>query len=184
MNWQVTNQIKDYFNELDQLLFYLSLAGSAFKKIYFDNSLDRIYSVLVPAEDFVISYDNTDLETAERYTQVMKLSRNEIKRRQIEGFYKDVPLSKTETTSNQFGTVEQTMERLQGMTPSMSDKIHTILEIHANLDIGEDENGLALPYIVTVDQDSTVVLAIRRNWKEDDPLKRKRTYLSIESRAE
>ena len=176
MNWQVTNQIKDYFNELDQLLFYLSLAGSAFKKVYFDNSLDRICSVFVPAEDFVISYDNTDLETAERYTQVMKLSRNEIKRRQIEGFYKDVPLSKTETTSNQGGTVEQTMERLQGMTPSMSDKIHTILEIHANLDIGEDENGLALPYIVTVDQDSTVVLAIRRNWKEDDPLKRKRTY--------
>jgi len=176
MNWQVTNQIKDYFNELDQLLFYLSLAGSAFKKIYFDNSLDRICSVFVPAEDFVISYDNTDLETSERYTQVMKLSRNEIKRRQIEGFYKDVPLSKTETTSNQGGTVEQTMERLQGMTPSMSDKIHTILEIHANLDLGEDENGLALPYIVTVDQDSTVVLAIRRNWKEDDPLKRKRTY--------
>jgi len=176
MNWQVTNQITDYFNELDQLLFYLSLSGSAFKKIYFDNSLDRICSIFVPAEDFVISYDNTDLLTAERYTQVMKLSRNEIKRRQVEGFYKNVPLSKVESSGQTGDSVEQTMERLQGITPSMSDKIHTILEIHANLDLGEDENGLALPYIVTVDQDSTVVLAIRRNWKEDDPLKRKRTY--------
>ncbi len=84
--------------------------------------------------------ENTDLETAERYTQVMKLTRNEIKKRQIEGFYKDVPLSKTE---NQGGlitdVVEQTLERLEGMTPSMADKIHTILEIHANLDLGEDE---------------------------------------------
>jgi hypothetical protein len=176
MNYQVTNQITDYFNELDQMLFFLALSGSAFKKIYFDNTLDRICSKFVPAEDFVISYQNTDLETAERYTQVMKISRNELKKHQISGFYREIPLSKNDSGSNDQDTVEQTMQRLEGMSPSQSDKIHTVLEIHANLDLGEDDDGLALPYIVTIDYDSTQVLSIRRNWKEDDTLKRKRTY--------
>lgn len=176
MNYQITDQIKDYFNELDQMLFYLSLAGSAFKKIYFDNTLDRICSKFVPAEDFVISYQNTDLETAERYTQVMKISRNELKRQQISGFYRDVALSKNEDSGKNQDTVQQTIERLEGMSPSQSDNIHTILEVHADLDLGEDNDGLALPYIVTIDYDSTQVLSIRRNWKEEDTLKRKRTY--------
>ena len=176
MNYQVTSQIRDYFNELDQMLFYLALAGSAFKKIYFDNTLDRICSKFVPAEDFVISYQNTDLETAERYTQVMKMSRNEIKKHQISGFYKDIALSKSEDDGKDQGNVEQTLQRLEGMSPSSADKTHTLLEVHADLDIGEDEDGLALPYIVTIDYDSTQVLSIRRNWKEDDTLKRKRTY--------
>ena len=176
MNYQVTNQITDYFNELDQMLFYLALAGSAFKKIYFDNSLDRICSKFVPADQFVISYENTDLETAERYTQVMKLTTNEIKRRQIEGFYRDVPVTQNQGGQNSSDLVQSTIEKLEGMSTSMSDKIHTILEIHADIDLGEDESGLALPYIVTVDYESGQTLAIRRNWKEDDPLKRKRTY--------
>ena len=176
MNYQVTNQITDYFNELDQMLFYLALAGSAFKKIYFDNSLDRICSKFVPADQFVISYENTDLETAERYTQVMKLTTNEIKRRQVEGFYRDVPITQNQGGQNSSDLVESTMQKLEGMSTSMSDKIHTVLEIHADLDLGEDESGLALPYIVTVDYESSQTLAIRRNWKEDDPLKRKRTY--------
>lgn len=176
MNYQVTNQITDYFNELDQMLFYLALAGSAFKKIYFDNSLDRICSKFVPADQFVISYENTDLETAERYTQVMKLTTNEIKRRQVEGFYRDVPVTQNQGGQNSSDLVESTMQKLEGMSTSMSDKIHTVLEIHADIDLGEDESGLALPYIVTVDYESGQTLAIRRNWKEDDPLKRKRTY--------
>ncbi len=176
MNYQVTNQITDYFNELDQMLFYLALAGSAFKKIYFDNSLDRICSKFVPADQFVISYENTDLETAERYTQVMKLTTNEIKRRQVEGFYRDVPVTQNRGGQNSSDLVQSTIEKLEGMSTSMSDKIHTILEIHADIDLGEDESGLALPYIVTVDYESGQTLAIRRNWKEDDPLKRKRTY--------
>jgi len=176
MNYQVTNQITDYFNELDQLLYYLALAGSAFKKIYFDNSLDRICSKFVPADQFVISMENTDLETAERYTQVMKQTTNEIKRKQIEGFYRDVPVTQNQGGQNTADVVEQTLQKLEGMTPSMADKIHTVLEIHADLDIGEDESGLALPYIVTVDYESGQTLAIRRNWKEDDPLKKKRTY--------
>ena len=176
MNFQVTNQITDYFNELDQMLFYLALAGSAFKKIYFDNSLDRICSKFVPADQFVISYENTDLETAERYTQVMKLTTNEIKRRQVEGFYRDVPVTQNQGGQNSSDLVQSTIEKLEGMSTSMSDKIHTILEIHADIDLGEDESGLALPYIVTVDYESGQTLAIRRNWKEDDPLKRKRTY--------
>ena len=176
MNYQVTNQITDYFNELDQLLYYLALAGSAFKKIYFDNSLDRICSKFVPADQFVISMENTDLETAERYTQVMKQTTNEIKRKQIEGFYRDVPVTQNQGGQSTADVVEKTLQKLEGMTPSMADKIHTILEIHADLDLGEDESGLALPYIVTVDYESGQTLAIRRNWKEDDPLKKKRTY--------
>jgi hypothetical protein len=178
MNFQITQEIPDYFNELDQMLFYLALAGSAFKKVYFDNTLDRICSKFVPAEEFVISMENTDLETAERYTQVMKLTRNDIRKHQVSGYYKDIPLSKAETTpgSNDGDMVDQTLQRLEGMTPSMADKIHTVLEVHTNLDLGEDKNELALPYIVTIDLDSQRVLSIRRNWKEEDSLRRKRTY--------
>jgi hypothetical protein len=174
MNYQLTNQISDYFNELDQMLFYLALAGSAFKKIYYDDMLDRICSKFVPAEDFVISYQNSDLETAERYTQIMKMSRNEVRKYQLSGFYRDVPLSKSEDGGGNEAVVQQTIERLEGMSASQSDSIHTILEVHANLDLGEDD--IALPYIVTIDYDMQQVLAIRRNWKEDDTLKRKRTY--------
>jgi hypothetical protein len=174
MNYQLTNQISDYFNELDQMLFYLALAGSAFKKIYYDDMLDRICSKFVPAEDFVISYQNSDLETAERYTQIMKMSRNEVRKYQLSGFYRDVPLSKSEDGGGNENVVQQTIERLEGMSASQSDSIHTILEVHANLDLGEDD--IALPYIVTIDYDMQQVLAIRRNWKEDDTLKRKRTY--------
>ena len=178
MNFQITQEIPDYFNELDQMLFYLALAGSAFKKVYFDNTLDRICSKFVPAEEFVISMENTDLETAERYTQVMKLTRNDIRKHQVSGYYKDIPLSKAETTpgSNDGDMVDQTLQRLEGMTPSMADKIHTVLEVHTNIDLGEDKNELALPYIVTIDLDSQRVLSIRRNWKEEDSLRRKRTY--------
>src|SRR6056300_50710 len=176
MNYQVTSQITDYFNELDQMLFFLALSGSAFKKIYFDNTLDRICSKFVPAENFVISYENTDLETADRYTQVMKISQNELKKHQISGFYRNIPLSRNQDDNKDQGTVEQTMQRLEGMTPSMADKTHTLLEVHADLDLGEDEDGLALPYIVTIDYDTTQVLSIRRNWKEDDTLRKKVTY--------
>ena len=176
MNYQVTNQITDYFNELDQMLFFLALSGSAFKKIYFDNTLDRICSKFVPAENFVISYENTDLETADRYTQIMKISQNELKKHQISGFYRDIPLSKNEDGGKDQDTVEQTMQRLEGMSPSMADKTHTLLEVHADLDLGEDKDGLALPYIVTIDYDTTQVLSIRRNWKEDDTLRKKVTY--------
>ena len=178
MNFQITQEIPDYFNELDQMLFYLALAGSAFKKVYFDNTLDRICSKFVPAEEFVISMENTDLETAERYTQVMKLTRNDIRKHQVSGYYKDIPLSSSEISpgSNDGDMVDQTLQRLEGMTPSMADKIHTVLEVHTNLDLGEDKNELALPYIVTIDLDSQKVLSIRRNWKEEDSLRRKRTY--------
>jgi hypothetical protein len=178
MNFQVTQEIPDYFNELDQMLFYLALAGSAFKKIYFDNTLDRICSKFVPAEEFVISMENTDLETADRYTQVMKLTRTEIRKHQISGYYKDVPLTKSDpnTGASSGDMVEQTLQRLEGMTPSMASKIHTLLEVHTNIDLGEDKDQLALPYIITIDYESQRVLSIRRNWKEEDSLKRKRTY--------
>jgi hypothetical protein len=122
--------------------------------------------------------ENTDLETAERYTQVMKLTRNDIRKYQVSGVYKDIPLNNAESTpgANDGDMVEQTLQRLEGMSPSMADKIHTVLEVHTNLDIGEDKYEVALPYIVTIDLDSQKVLAIRRNWKEDDSLRRKRTY--------
>jgi len=176
MNYQLTTQIPDYFNELDQMLFYLSLSGSAFKKIYFDDTLDRVCAKFVPAEDFVIAYQNTDLQTAERYTQVMKLSVNEIRRYQVVGFYRDVALSKTQSDTNVDDQIQATLQRLEGMSPSSADRLHTILEMHVDLDLGEDENGIALPYIVTIDYDMQIILSIRRNWKEEDQLKRKRTY--------
>jgi hypothetical protein len=108
----------------------------------------------------------------------MKLTRNDIRKYQVSGVYKDIPLNNAESTpgANDGDMVEQTLQRLEGMSPSMADKIHTVLEVHTNLDIGEDKYEVALPYIVTIDLDSQKVLAIRRNWKEDDSLRRKRTY--------
>jgi len=180
MNYEIMEKMKEYEPEFDQMLFNLPLAGSAFKKVYFDNTLDRICSKFVPAEDFVISMENTDLETAERYTQIMKLTRNDIRKYQISGVYRDIPLTKSEAggsgSNNDGDMVEQTIQRLEGMSPSMADKIHTVLEVHTNLDLGEDKNELALPYIVTIDYESQQVLSIRRNWKEEDTLRRKRTY--------
>ena len=97
--------------------------------------------------------ENTDLETADRYTQVMKLTRTEVRKHQISGYYKDVPLTKSDPIggASSGDMVEQTLQRLEGMTPSMADKIHTLLEVHANVDLGEDEDQLALPYIITID---------------------------------
>ena len=177
MNFQVTTQIPDYFNELDQLLFYLSLAGSAFKKVYFDNTLDRICTKFVPAEDFVISNNNTDLIASERYTQVMKLSVNEIKKYMVSGLYREVQMTK-ERGYNAISedVVQKTLQRLEGIGPSMADQIHTVLEVHIDYDLDEDKDGLGLPYIVTIDYDTRQVLAVRRNWTEGDTLRKKRTY--------
>jgi len=177
MNYQVTTQIPDYFNELDQMLFYLSLAGSAFKKVYFDNTLDRICTTFVPAEELVISNDNTDLISAERYTQVMKQSVNEIKKYMVSGYYRQIPITREQGYSlNTQDVVQKTLQRLEGMSPSMSDQLHTVLEIHADYDLGEDKSDLALPYIVTIDYETRQVLSVRRNWQEFDLLMKKRNY--------
>ena len=175
MNYQLTQEMPEYFNELDQLLFYLAVSGSAFKKVYFDPTLDRVASSFIPAEDFVVSYETVDLETSPRYTQVMKINANELKKYFKTGFYKEIKLP-SGTQADDVDIVNQTINRLDGISDTLGENIHTVLEIHTdyNVEDPEDEKVIALPYIITIDRQSQQVLAIRRNWKEDDELKRKR----------
>ena len=177
MNYQLTQEMPEYFSELDQLLFYLAVSGSAFKKVYYDSTLERVRSSFIPAEDFVISYGSNDLETSQRYTQIMKITSNELKKYIASGFYKDINLN-SDTNDDEVNTVSSTIHRLEGVSDTLGQNTHTVLEVHCdyNIENEDDENAIALPYIITLDSASQQVLAIRRNWKEDDKLQKKRTY--------
>jgi hypothetical protein len=177
MNYQLTQEMPEYFNELDQLLFYLAVSGSAFKKVYYDPTLERVASSFIPAEDFVISYGSNDLETAERYTQVMKMNKNDLKKYIQTGFYRQINMME-DNYNDEYSDVEKTIDRLEGVSNSMSSSVCTVLEIHAdfNIENPDDDAAVALPYIITIEKQSQQVLAIRRNWKEDDEMKKKRTY--------
>jgi len=177
MNYQLTQEMPEYFSELDQLLFYLAVSGSAFKKVYYDSTLERVRSSFIPAEDFVISYGSNDLETSQRYTQVMKITSNDLRKQIASGFYKEININ-SDTNDDEVNTVASTIHRLEGVSDTLGQNIHTVLEIHCdyNIENEDDENAIALPYIITIDSASQQVLAIRRNWKEDDKLKKKRTY--------
>jgi len=177
MNYQLTQEMPEYFSELDQLLFYLAVSGSAFKKVYYDSTLERVRSSFIPAEDFVVSYGSNDLETCQRYTQIMKMTTNELRKYIASGFYKDVNLN-SDTNDDEVNTVSSTIHRLEGVSDTLGQNTHTVLEIHCdyNIENEDDENAIALPYIITIDSVSQQVLAIRRNWKEDDKLQKKRTY--------
>ena len=177
MNYQLTQEMPEYFGELDQLLFYLAVSGSAFKKVYYDSTLERVRSSFIPAEDFVISYGSNDLETSQRYTQVMKITSNDLRKQIASGFYKEININ-SDTNDDEVNTVASTIHRLEGVSDTLGENIHTVLEIHCdyNIENEDDENAIALPYIITIDSASQQVLAIRRNWKEDDKLQKKRTY--------
>ena len=171
----------EYRSETEKMLFSLPLAGSAFRKVYYDPNLGRPCSMFVPAEDFVVSYGAPDLTTCERATHVMKRSKNEVRKLQVSGFYLDVELP---SPSPDTGEIERKYNELTGDSANYDmDSRHTILEIQADLDLpgfedtekGE-ETGIALPYVVSIDKSSRTVLAIRRNWYEDDPLKIKREH--------
>mgnify|MGYP003626994383 FL=1 len=177
MNYQLTQEMPEYFSELDQLLFYLAVSGSAFKKVYYDTTLERVRSSFIPAEDFVISYGSNDLETSERYTQVMKMSSNDLRKYIASGFYKEIKIN-SDTNDDEINTVASTIHRLEGVSDTLAQNTHTVLEIHCDYNIEDidNENAIALPYIITLDSASQQVLAIRRNWKEDDERKKKRIY--------
>ena len=183
MNYQITEIMEEYDPDTDQMLFYLPLTGSTFKKIYFDETKQRAVSKFVPAEDMVVPYSASDLRTAERVTHVVRMSYNDIRKLQVAGVYRDVELSSSDYDEDQ-GEIQERSDELLGLRPNYSDDSYTLLECHVDLDLEgfEDKDmegnssGVMLPYIVTLDQASGKVLSISRNFREQDPLKRKRQY--------
>ena len=178
LNYLITEKMPDYRDEMEQLLFKLPMAGSAFKKIYFDPLTERPVSQFVPAEDLVVSYGASNLRTAPRFTHVMKKTSAEILKLQVNGFYRDIELPEA---VKDITDIEAKYNELEGSEATFSDDPrHTILEMHVDLDLPEpfsDENGVALPYVVTIDKSSSIVLAIRRNWYEDDAKREKRMHV-------
>ena len=183
MNYQVTEVMTDYRSEHEQLLFHLPLAGSAFKKIYYDVDMGRACAVFVPAEDLVVAYGATDLRSCERFTHVMKKTANEVRKLQVAGFYRDMELPEP---SPDYSKIQSAYDRIQGDDPSVEyDDRYNLLEMHVDLDLEgyEDEKdgeptGIACPYVVTIDSQSREVLRIRKNWTKDDPRKMRRMHFS------
>ena len=181
LNYLLTEQMTEYRSETEKMLFSLPLAGSAFRKVYYDPNMQRPCSMFVPSEDFVVSYGASDLTTCERSTHIMKRSPNDVRKLQFSGFYKDVEI---QPASPDVDRVEEKYNSLTGDNTSYEyDSRHTILEMHVNLDlIGFEDTdkgeptGIQLPYVVSIDQGSREILSIRRNWYEDDPLKSKREH--------
>ena len=181
MNYQITCVMKEYTPEFDQMLFYLPLSGSTFKKVYYDEFLGRAVSKFVPAEQLVVPYTATDLETASNVTHVIQVSENELRKKQVAGFYRDVEVSPSQTDPSE---VKEEMDDISGIEPSYLDTDVTLLECHIDLDIpgyeDTDEEGentkIKRPYIVTVSENNGQILSIRRNWNEEDPEKKKVQY--------
>jgi hypothetical protein len=185
MNYQITEVMEEFDQDTDQMLFYLPLTGSTFKKIYFDETKQRAVSKFVPAEDMIVPYSASDLRTAERVTHVVRMTYNEIRKLQVAGVYRDVELSSSDGDQDE-GAIQERADELLGLRPNYSDDVFTLLECHVDLDLEgfEDKDmegnpsGIMLPYIVTIDQMSGKVLSISRNFREQDPLKRKRQYFT------
>jgi hypothetical protein len=184
MNYQITHVMEEFDEELDQMLFYLPLAGSAFKKVYYDESLGRAVSKFVAPEDLIVPYYTTDLETCNRITNVIKISENEVRKLQSVGFYKKIDISSGDS-ADEYSGVKEEIDKLSGMEPSYDDgEVSLLYEVHCNLDLDgfedtDDEGrltGVKLPYIVTIDANSNDILSVRRNYREDDPLKTKIEY--------
>ena len=181
LNYLVTEKMTEYRTETERMLFSLPLAGSAFRKVYFDPTMGRPCSMFVPAEDFVVSYGASELATCERATHVMKKSANDIRKLQVSGFYSDVDLGAAASDPDR---VKEKYNELTGDSGSYeSDSRHTLLEMMVDLDLPGFEDtqkgeptGISLPYVVTIDLSSRVILSIRRNWYEDDELKTKREH--------
>ena len=184
MNYQIVHRMEEYDPEMDRLLFYLPLAGSAFKKVYFDDMLDRAVSRFVPADDLLVPYNATDLQSASRITHVIRMNSNDVRKYQAGGFYRDVDLLPYE----QEDEVREKERRLMGVEKTSSDEQDcTILEVHTDLDlqgfehvnpIDGEPTGIKLPYIITIDEGSSKVLSVRRNWTEGDDLYRRIEYFT------
>jgi hypothetical protein len=180
MNYQLTEKMKEYRPEHERLLLSLALSGNAFKKVYFDPSLNRQVAIYIPAEDIVVPYGAANLETAERVTHRMRKTKNELRKLQYAGFYRDVDLGEPIRTMDE---VEKQKAEDQGFSATADDRFQ-LLEMHVNLDLKDypdvdkdnNETGIALPYVVTIEKGTGTVLAIRRNWREDDELKLRRQH--------
>lgn len=179
MNWRLTEQMPEYRPEHEKMLWSLALAGSAFKKVYYDPSLGRQVSMFVPAEDIVVPFGASDLRSAPRITQIMRKTKNEVRKLQHAGLWLDVELGEPTTTLDD---IEKRKAEEQGMSATMDDR-YRILEMCVDIDLpgfeDSDKNGptgIALPYVVTIDKGTSKILAIRRNWYADDPLKLKRMH--------
>ena len=174
MNYQLTEVMSEYRPEHERMLFNLGLAGSAFKKVYYDTSLGRQTSVFIPAEDIVIPYGSSGARTAERVTHVMRKTKNDIKKLQVAGFYRDVDLGEP---TNVHTDVEKKKADEQGYSLTDDDRYQIYeTQIDYNLPGYEDEDEIALPYIISIDRGTNEILSIYRNWEEDDELKIKRQH--------
>ena len=181
MNYYITNVMEEYTPELDQMLFYLPLAGSTFKKIYYDETMDRAVSKFVPVEQLVVPYETSDLETCPNITQVLRMPLNDLRKKQVAGFYLDMDVLPAQSD---LGTVTSEIERIDGVSPSQIDYDCTLLECHVDLDLegyeDTDEDGeptgIKVPYVVTISQDNGQILSIRRNYNEGDETKKKIQY--------
>ena len=181
MNYQLMDQMKEYEPEFDQMLFYLPLSGSTFKKVYYDELLGRAVSKFIPAEDLIVPYSATSLDDTDAIVHVIKMSGNELRKQQVAGFYRDVKLGEPPVTENQ---LEEKKLQLEGISKDGQEDQYTLYEMHTNLDLAgyedADENGMPtgikLPYVITFADDNQTILSIRRNFKVDDPLKKKIDY--------
>jgi hypothetical protein len=183
MNYQITEVMEEYDPDMDQMLFYLPLSGSTFKKVYFDYTKQRAVSKFIPAQDLVVPYSASDLQTASRVTHVLRMEMNDVVKMQYAGIYREVDLSASDDVEED--PVRKKVNELEGLSKNYSDDVLTVLEFHASLDIEgfedldpitEEPTGISLPYIVTLDNSSGEILAIRRNYPETDVLKRKIQY--------
>ena len=183
MNYYITDVMEEYTPDMDQMLFYLPLAGSTFKKTYYDETLGRAVSKFVPAENLVVPYETADLETCPNITQVVRMSLNDLRKRQVAGTYLDVDVIPAQ---GEMSELEGEMNRIEGFEPNQIDYDCTILECHVDLDLegyedlGEDDEptGIKVPYIVTISEDNGEILSIRRNYLEDDERKKKIQYFT------
>ena len=183
MNYYIMNVMKEYTPEFDQMLFYLPLAGSTFKKVYYDEVLERAVSKFVPAENLVVPYETSDLDSCPIIAQVLRMPFNELRKKQVAGFYRDIPVLPSQG-NNDLGGAQEEYDKIQGTSSSQIDYDCTLIEFHVDLDLeGFEEldedgepTGIKVPYIVTVSEDSGVVLSIRRNFVEDDAKREKIQY--------
>jgi hypothetical protein len=181
MNYLITEEMSEYRSETEKMLFNLALAGSAFRKVYFDPSMNRPCSMFIPAEDLLVAYGSPSLDMAERVTHVMKKTPNEIRKLQVSGFYRDIELSKGGAGNTD---IQDEYDDLTGDSPTFSsDERHSVYEMHIDWDLKGFEDmkdgeptGVALPYVITVDASNSEILSIRRNWIESDPNRKKRNH--------
>ena len=181
MNYQIMDQMKEYEPEFDQMLFYLPLSGSTFKKVYYDDLLGRAVSKFVPADDLIVPYSANSLDDAEAIVHVIKISENELRKQQVAGFYRDIELGTPPVTENQ---LEDKKLELEGISKDGQEDQYTLLEMHVDLDIEGYEDmspegeptGIKLPYIVTIAESNNKILSIRRNYNENDKMMKKINY--------